>query len=182
MRTRVETKKLIHDARNGDREAFGKLYDTFLDAVYRFVYFRVSSREDAEDITEQTFVSAFEHIGNYKEQGLPFEAWIYKIGRNKIIDYYRSKKKHVSLENAIGIPDGEQNPQRDAENNLTKEYIMTCMQRLPESYQEIIILKFIEEKTNEEVSVLLDKPLAHVRVLQSRALSKLRNLVDHEQH
>jgi len=59
MRTHVEIQKLVHSARNGDKEAFGKLYDTFVDAVYRFVFFRVSTREDAEDITEQTFISIF---------------------------------------------------------------------------------------------------------------------------
>ena len=176
----MKIRSLVHDARNGDREAFGKLYDNFLDAVYRFVYFRVGTREIAEDITETAFVSIFENIGRYNERGLPFEAWVYRITRNKIIDYYRSKKKTISLAESAGVPDDKQNPERETERQLTKEYIMDCMRLLPESYQEIIILKYIEDKTNEEISELLDKPLAHVRVLQSRALQKLRAVVDHE--
>lgn len=180
MRTHVEVNSLVHDARGGDKEAVGKLYDTFLDAVYRFVFFRVSSREEAEDLTEETFVSIFEHIGKYKDEGVPFEAWVYRIARNKVIDHYRSKKPNVPLTESLDIPDGKQNPEQEVEQKLTKEYIMTCVRRLPASYQEIIILKYIEDKTNEEISVLLEKPLAHVRVLQSRALQKLRSIVDHE--
>ncbi len=180
MRTRVEIQQLVHDARNGDKEAVGVLYDTFVDAVYRFVFFRVSTREDAEDITEAAFVSIFENIGKYNERGLPFEAWVYRITRNKIIDYYRSKKKTISLAESADVPDDKQNPERETERQLTKEYIMECVKLLPDTYQEIIILKYIEDKTNEEISELLDKPLAHVRVLQSRAVQKLRTIVDHE--
>ncbi len=176
----VDINTLVHDARNGDTEAFGKLYDTFLDAVYRFVYFRVGTREEAEDITEIAFVSVFEHIGQYKEQGLPFEAWLFRIARNKIIDHYRSRKPRVSLETVMEAPDENGTIEQRVEVALTKEYIMDCIRRLPASYQEIIILKFIEDKTNEEISELLDKPLAHVRVLQSRALQKLRSIVDHD--
>lgn len=179
MRTHVDI-KILHDARNGDREAFGKLYDTFLDAVYRFVYFRVGTREEAEDITETAFVSVFEHIVEYKEQGLPFEAWLFRIVRNKVIDHYRSRKPHASLEEAAEAPDRNQDVQHSVEVALTKEYIMVCVRRLPDTYQEIIILKYIEEKTNEEISELLEKPLSHVRVLQSRALQKLRTLVAYE--
>lgn len=175
----MEVTKLVHDARSGDKEAFGKLYDTFLDAVYRFVYFRVGTREEAEDITEQAFVSIFEHIGEFREQGVPFEAWLFRIARNKVIDHYRSHKPQASLDEIAQSPAND-NVEHSVEVKLTKEYIMDCVRTLPASYQEIIILKYIEEKTNEEISELLDKPLAHVRVLQSRALAKLRSIVDHD--
>lgn len=176
MRTRVEIAKLIHDARNGDKEAVGVLYDTFLDAVYRFVFFRVGTREDAEDITEASFVSVFEHIGQYKEKGLPFEAWLFRIVRNKVIDHYRSRKPNVPIDAVLDTPDATKDVEHEVEVALTKEYIMDCIRALPVTYQEIIILKYIEEKTNEEISELLDKPVPHVRVLQSRALQKLRTI------
>lgn len=172
----MELQKLVAGARRGDKEAVGKLYDTFLDAVYRFVFFRVGAREDAEDITEAVFVSVFEHIRDYKDKGLPFEAWIYRIARNKIIDHYRSHKQKVSLDEAVEKP-SEESVEHNVVTKLTNEYVMKFLKSLPESYQEIIILKYIEEKTNDEISELLDKPLAHVRVLQSRALQKLRSIV-----
>lgn len=180
MRTRVDIHKLVRAARNGDKEAVGILYDTYLDAVYRFVFFRVSSREDAEDISEQTFISAFEHIGRYEEKGLPFEAWIFKIARNKIIDHYRKQKPRIPIEELADLPDGKQNVEHDAERALTHTYVMDCMRRLPESYREILILTYIEEKTNEEISGLIHKPPAHIRVLKSRALHRLRALVAHD--
>lgn len=172
----MELQKLVRAARSGDKGAVGKIYDTFLDAVYRFVFFRVGTREDAEDITEAVFISIFEHIRDYKEKGLPFEAWIYRIARNKIIDHYRTHKPRVSLEEITEKPSDE-SVENKVLTKLTKEYVMNFLRTLPESYQEIIILKYIEEKTNEEISELLDKPLAHVRVLQSRAIGKLRSVV-----
>lgn len=176
----VEINALVFEARNGNKEAFGKLYDTFLDAVYRFVYFRVGGRAEAEDITESVFVSIFEHIGQYKDQGVPFEAWLFRIAKNKIIDHYRSHTSRVSLDEIAETPDDAEDVPRTVERILTKEYIMECIRRLPASYQEIIILKYIEEKTNEEISKFLDKPVAHIRVLQSRALQKLRSIVDYD--
>ena len=180
MRTSVDIQQFVTDARNGDKEAFGKLYDTFLDAVYRFVYFRVSSREDAEDITESTFVSVFEHIGEYKEHGIPFEAWLFRIARNKLIDYYRKRKSGIPLETIAEMQDVHDGPEKQTEQALTKEIIMKSIRELPDSYQEIIILKYIEERENEEISILLDKPPAHIRVLQSRALQKLRSILHYE--
>ena len=171
---------LVRAARNGDKEAFGKLYDTFLDAVYRFVFFRVETRETAEDITESVFVSAFEHIGNYKEQGLPFAAWLYQIARNKVTDHYRSHKSTVPVDAVAETLASRENVEHSVEVALTHEYIMKCLRLLSDTYQEITILKYIEEKTNEEISELLDKPLAHVRVLQSRAMKKLKEVAIHE--
>ncbi len=180
MRTSVDIQALVTRARNGDTQAFGALYDTYVDAVYRFVFFRVGTHEDAEDITETAFVSAFEHIGTFEERGLPFEAWLFRITRNKIIDHYRKHKPRVSLDDIQDTEDPKQNPEEAVHRRLTKEYIMKQLTLLPQSYQEIIILKYIEERENEEISQLLDKPIAHVRVLQSRAIAKLRSLVSYD--
>lgn len=168
---------LIHDARNGDKNAFGEIYDRYIDAVYRFVYFRIGEKYNTEDVTEQTFVSIFEHIREYEEKGLPFEAWLFRIARNKIIDYYRKQKPRVGLENIVDLEDPKRGPEKYTEESFDHEHMMTCIRQLPDSYQEIIILKFIEEKENEEISVLLDKPISHIRVLQSRALQKLRSIM-----
>lgn len=177
MRTSVNITKLVTDARNGDKEAFGTLYDTYLDAVYRFVFFRIGIKEEAEDITETTFVSVFTHIDTYKEHGLPFEAWLFRIARNKIIDYYRKKKQTVTLDAVVGLEDTKQGPEKKTEIALTKEMVMKKLRELPDTYQEIIILKYIEERDNEEISTILDKPVDQVRVLQSRALARLRTLL-----
>lgn len=174
----MDINNLVTRARAGDKEAFGKLYDLFLDTVYRFVYFRVSTTPDAEDITEQVFVSIFEHIGSYEERKLPFEAWLFRIARNKVIDYYRTKKTKVALEDIAERPDEKPQPDKLTEIQLTTDAVMNALTKLPDIYREIIILKFIEEKENDEIEIILEKQPGYVRVLQQRALSKLRSLLE----
>jgi RNA polymerase sigma-70 factor, ECF subfamily len=173
----VDIHNLVTLARTGDKEAFGKLYDSFLDTIYRFVYFRVGSRVEAEDITEQIFVSVFDHITTYEERKIPFEAWLYRIARNKIIDYYRTKKPKINLEEISDRPDEKPGPEKTAEIQLTKEIVMNALDKLPDIYREIIILKYIEEKENKEIEIILNTGSGHVRVLQQRALSKLRTIL-----
>lgn len=176
----VNTQQLVKLAGAGDRDAFGKLYDIYLDAVYRFVYVRVGNRQDAEDITEQIFISMFTAINRYVDNGLPFEAWMYRIARNKVTDYYRKHKSHVQLEEIAEAVDTHPLPEEQTEINLSKEAVMKSLIRIPSQYQEIIVLKFIEDKTNEEISTMLEKPIAHIRVLQHRAIQALRKKIHHE--
>lgn len=178
MRRDSTIKDIVARAKAADTTALGELYDALLSRVYRFVYFRVSRREDAEDITEAIFVKIFENIGTYDERGLPFEAWVFRIARNMVIDFYRTHQTvTVTLENAFDVPDTGKSPEEHTEITLQMEYVKTALQALPDSYREIIILKYIEEYENEEISQILEKPVDQIRVLQSRALQKLKTLV-----
>lgn len=174
MKQHVDIQILVGKSRAGDTGAFGKLYDLYMDTIYRFVYFRVGRREDAEDITEQVFINMFTAIKRYTDKGLPFEAWMYRIARNKIIDFYRSRKMHVNLETIAEVPDRSPSPEEILLDKYSAEIVKEGLKKIPEQYKEIIVLKFIEEKDNEEISTILDKPVSHVRVLQHRALISLR--------
>lgn len=180
MNNEVNIQHTVKLACAGDKDAFGKLYDTFLDTIYRFVYVRVGKREDAEDITEQIFVSMFTAIGRYVKTNVPFEAWMYRIARNKVIDYYRNHKLHVQLEEAAEVADTRPLPEEQTALVLSKEAVMKSVSKLPHQYQEILILKYIEDKSNKEISAVLAKPVAHIRVLQHRAIQALRNKLSHE--
>ncbi len=90
--------KLIKDAVQGISSAFGSLYDHYQPMIYRSVLVKVGRREDAEDITHQVFLSAWQNIGGYKHRGYPFSSWLYQIARNQVIDHYRAKRDEVSLE------------------------------------------------------------------------------------
>lgn len=180
MNKEVNIQHLVRLAGAGDKDAFGKLYDTFLDAVYRFVYVRVGSRQDAEDITEQIFISMFTAMSRYVDNGLPFEAWMYRIARNKVTDYYRTRKSYVQLEEITEIADTHPLPEEQTETVLSGEAVMKSLTKLPPQYQEIIVLKFIEDKSNEEISSILEKPIVHIRVLQHRAIQALRKEIQHE--
>ena len=84
----IEEEKLIKQAKNGDQASFGALYDNYIKQIFRFVVLKVSSREEAEDIVHDVFLSAWQNMPNYQHRGFPFSSWLYQISRNKIIDYY----------------------------------------------------------------------------------------------
>ncbi len=171
-------KHLVAKAKSADKAAIGKLYDMFVDRVYRFVFARVGSKEDAEDVTEQVFVKVVANIGGYEERGFPFEAWLFRIVRNQITDYYRQKRNnHVPLDVAIHVVDPSPRPEEWVVSRLQYEEVLAALPRLPNSYQEIILLKFVHEMENGEISKILEKPVDQVRVLQSRALAKLKLLL-----
>src|SRR6266404_5085110 len=90
---------LIQRAIKGKASAFGSLYDYYQPKIYRFVLIKVGRREEAEDLTHQIFLSAWQNIRNYKQLGFPFSSWLYKIARNQITDYYRSKRENANIDN-----------------------------------------------------------------------------------
>lgn len=170
---------LVEKVQKGDKNAFGEIYDLLLDKIYRFIYFRVGSKEDAEDLTENVFVKIWKNISTYENKGLPFEAWVFRIARNTVIDFYRTKKQKITLTDNISetIADIRESHEELLHNKMLKEAIFNKMQSLPDSYREIIVLKFIEEKDNKEISEILEKPIDQIRVLQSRALKALKILI-----
>lgn len=172
---------LVKQAKAGKGEAFGKVYDLLVSRVFRFALWRVGNRQDAEDITEEVFLKAWQALGSYEEKGPPFEAWLFKICRNKVIDHYRTKKQLVSIDSLASLADSRKSPEEIAQVNLEMSKVFRNLVKIKNSYQEIIILKFIEEKENEEISTILGKPKDHVRVLQSRALRALKKAIKDDQ-
>lgn len=174
MKQLKDVSKLVTAIQSGDTEAFGQLYDLFCRQVYRFIYYRVGTREDAEDLTETIFVKAFEKLPGYKDTGLPFEAWLFRVARNEVIDFYRTKKQHVALSEALAVPDDGPTLMDRVEKIMTLEVVRRVLTTLPASYQEIILLTYAQDLDNSEISIILQKPVSHIRVLQSRALGALR--------
>ena len=182
--TRKTMQALVERVQKGDKNAFGEIYDLLLDKIYRFIFFRVGSKEDAEDLTENVFVKIWKNISSYENKGLPFEAWAFRIARNTVIDFYRTKKQKITLTDNIKetVADEKETHEELLHNQMLKEVIFSKMKSLPDSYREIIILKFIEEKDNKEISEILEKPEDQVRVLQSRALKALKTLIYEKQN
>src|SRR4051812_24008500 len=100
-----EEQRLVSRATRRDAAAFGLLYESHLDRVYRYVYYRVGSTAEAEDLTEQVFLKAWEAIGRYEARGVPFIAWLYRLAHNLVIDHYRAKRPTMPLED---VPEAEE--------------------------------------------------------------------------
>jgi RNA polymerase sigma-70 factor (ECF subfamily) len=167
-------KKLIDRAVKGESSAFGSLYDHYQPHIYRFVFVKVSRREEAEDLTHQVFLQAWQNIQNYRDFGFPFSSWLYRIARNEVIDYYRSKKEHVPLDEVdpeFFAVSG--NGPDTAEQNFQMQKVLAVIRTMKPDYQDIIIMRFVEELSLKEVAAALHKSEGAVKLLQHRALRKL---------
>lgn len=169
--------KIIIDAIKGEASAFGLLYDKYQPQIYRFIYLKVGQREEAEDLTHQVFLNAWKNIEKYQFKGFPFSSWLYQISRNEVIDYYRTKKQDADIEK-IPEPEIIDPTERKIDLNFQMNVVRRAIARLGQEQQDILIMRFIEEMSPEEVAVIIGKPAATVRVLQHRALKKLRDLLE----
>lgn len=171
---------LVARCQSGDKQAFGDLYDLLAEKIYRFVFFKTKT-EDAEDLTELIFLKIWEKINSYANREGAFTAWALKIANNTVIDYYRTHRPLFPLSETIGLPDenDENNPKLTAERSLNQEFMQSALRELPEPYREIIVLKYIEDLSNEEIAIVTGRSQIGIRVIHHRALHKLKAILDH---
>ncbi len=172
--------KIIVSAVKGEASAFGLLYDHYQPQIYRFVMLKTGRREEAEDLTHQVFLHALKHIKNYKDLGHPFSSWLYQIARNQIIDYYRTRKSNLPLQEAEEDVIARENPEAEAGGKLELEKLQAAIKELKPGYQDVIILRFVEELAIKEVAGTLGKSEGAVKLLQHRALKQLKKFLERE--
>ncbi len=170
--------KFVKKAKKGDAEAFGFLYDKYLDAIYRFIYLKLDNKADAEDLTQQVFLKAWENIDSYEIKNFPFSSWLYRIAHNLVIDYYRANSNHPQ----VGLEMADKNENEDQNDFIEKKLqilsVKEALKKLPQIQQSIIIMKFIEEFSNKEIAQILGKSEGAIRVLQHRALKQLKKYLN----
>ena len=168
---------IVQRAVNGDREAFTQLYSMHFDRIYRYIYVKVHSQAEAEDLTQDVFIKAFEAIKSYKWRDLPFTAWLFKIARNRVIDHVRktSKEKKASLDEAGAITSGD--PVSMTELNFDVYRLREALEKLPDAQREVATLRFISELSIAEVASSLNKSEGTVKALQFNAIASLRKLL-----
>ncbi len=170
--------KLIERAVGGKASAFGSLYDYYQPKIYRFVLIKVGRREDAEDLTHQVFMSAWENIGGYKDLGFPFSSWLYRIARNQVVDFWRTKRPETNLEKID--PEYFVAPataQFDLSQKMEMEGVRFAIQKLKPEYQDVIIMRFVDDVPIKEVAVTMDKSEGAVKLLQHRAIKELKKIL-----
>jgi len=164
--------RLIELAKSGNAEAYGQLYDAYIDRVYRFIFFRVSNESTAEDLTSQVFLKAWQNISRYRPRG-PFLAWLYTIARNTVIDHYRTTKRTVPIEEAAPIAAPNNNLDELVEFKSEMTSLQESLQYLTEEQREVVILKFIAEYDTNQIARKMGKTEGAIRALQMRALQTL---------
>ncbi len=160
----------------GDGKAFETLYVRYMQAIYRYVYFRVGDEIQAEDITEEVFVRAWEALPNYQHRKHPFSSWLYRIAHNLIIDYYR-RKKPVPISNGLmrTHPDTAESLDTMVNRKQEKQLLADAVQQLSELEQEIVLLRFVEGLSHKEIAALVGRSQTACRVILHRALKSLRS-------
>ncbi|MCD5401407.1 sigma-70 family RNA polymerase sigma factor, partial [candidate division NPL-UPA2 bacterium] len=161
-------------------DAFGKLYDMHVDRVYRHIYYRVGNVADAEDLTQQVFLKAWQAIGKYKKTASPFLAWLMTISHNLVVDYYRTKKDKAYLEAEVTANNLAPSPEQVAEARFEQQQLRKAILQLPGDQQQVVLLRFIEGFEFKEIASSLGKSEGAIRVILHRALAKLRHILEKE--
>lgn len=167
-----EVVRLIKRAAGGNFEAFGELYNIYLERIYRYVFYQVRDKMTAEDLTEEVFLKAWKSIDTCRGKEQTFSSWLYRIAHNHVIDNLRSQRKYLSAD--MEALAEVSSPELGEEGKLERQEMLEEISDLPQNQKQVIILKFIEGLDNREIGQIMGKSQGAVRVLQMRALATLR--------
>ncbi|HEX9116915.1 MAG TPA: sigma-70 family RNA polymerase sigma factor [Anaerolineae bacterium] len=167
--------ELVETARN-DPEAFGELYERNVDRIYSYIYYRVGNEADAEDLVARTFYQALANLPRYTDRGLPFAAWLYRIAHNLVANHHRAHQRWKSMPlddlEVTGRPaDG---PDHAAESNEKQRALWAAIRRQPEERQRLLILKFADRLSNDEIGHLMGRTESSIKSLYHRTLKALK--------
>jgi len=173
---------LIQRAADGDKRAFGILYERYLDEIYRFAFYKVSIESIAEDITEETFLRIWEKLPSiYRSEGKidNFRAYVYRMANNLVIDYYR-RRKPVEMDLTLSI---SKNPSPEAVLDFknTSQHLAEAIKGLEPEFQQIILLRFVNQLSHKEIAKIMGISDANSRVMQFRALKRLKEILSTEE-
>ncbi len=169
---------LLSLAAQGDKLAYGMLYTKYLDEIYRFVLFKVGSELTAEDITEEAFLKTWERLPKiYKKDGKidNFRAWLYRTANNLVIDHYRKKKPADNIEDTR--PSFAPRPEDIAQRHEISRELTQSIKELDPEYQQIILLRVVNELPHKEIAAIMNITEGNARVLLFRALKKLKEIL-----
>lgn len=162
-----------------DKDAFGEIYERYVDKIYKYIYYRVGGTHDAEDLTSRVFFRALAHVETYEDRGIPFQAWLYRIAHNLVANHHRDKgrRKIIPLEEYItngmygGAVDGPEQATEDAED---REQMLIAIRKLPDDRQQLLLLKFVDRLSNAEIGEIMGRTEGAVKSLYHRTLTALR--------
>jgi RNA polymerase sigma-70 factor, ECF subfamily len=169
---------LMEKAKTGDNTAFGLIYKAYFSPIFRYIFFRVRNQAVAEDITQAVFLKVLEKLPSYQDKNRSPLAFFYTVARNKIIDFWRQNNREANMAENDGDLSDISDSSDSAEELLTKagagELISQALETIPQEQREVVILKFINELSYEEIAALLHKKETAVRQLQCRGIKSLR--------
>jgi RNA polymerase sigma-70 factor (ECF subfamily) len=179
----AEVWALVEKAQGGDAEAFGLIYDRYVDTVFRFIYFRVGNRQLAEDLTSDTFLRALKRIGSFTWQGRDLGAWLVTIARNLVADHFKSGRYRLEVTTGDVLdadredrgPEGS--PEAAVVDHITNVALLSAVKQLNPEQQECIVLRFLQGFSVAETAQAMGKNEGAIKALQYRAVRALARLL-----
>lgn len=160
-----------------DREAFGILYERHVRRIYNYVYYRTGSAADAEDLTARTFFQALSNLHRYQVQGVPFSAWLFRIAHNLVANWHRDTGRHhtTSTDGIVEVLAGGRSPHDSAESAEERRELHEVVRRLAPDRQHLLVLKYAEQMSTEEIATVMGRSEGAVKALLHRTIKSLRD-------
>jgi len=171
---------ILARASRDDRDAFGQLYERYVERIFNYVYYRTGNTHDAEDLTARVFQRAMNHIKNYTDRGVPFSAWLYRIAHNLVANWHRdrSRKQEIPLDDLPILPSKEDHPEKNLVRSQEQDALLRIIRKLPGERQNLLILKFVENMSNAEIGQVMGRSEGAVKSLYHRTLLALRDQLE----
>jgi RNA polymerase sigma-70 factor (ECF subfamily) len=177
----VSESELVARAKE-DAEAFGQLYERYVDKIFNYVYYRTGNHHDAEDLTAKTFFQALKHIHRYVDRGMPFSAWLYRIAHNLVANWHRDRsRRQVIALDEIALVSPRQHPESELELQDDQRQLLRLIRHLPDDRQQLLILKFVEQMSNQGIAQIMGRSEGAIKSLYHRTLLTLREAWASEQ-
>lgn len=185
MNNLVDSYLLFRVRTKRDPEAFARIYDRYVEAIYRYAYLKLPNREDAQDIAAETFTRTWQYANSQVEIG-QVRAFLYRVARNLIADHYRRRKETVSLDavtfegdSASSVIESQHDlkqGQAQMETGGEASLVLRKLERLKEDYRDVLTLRLVNDLPFSTIGEILEKPQGTVRVIYHRALKALQEL------
>jgi RNA polymerase sigma-70 factor (ECF subfamily) len=176
----VDEARLIRAAQGGDAEAFGQLYEIYAPAVFRFLYAHIDDPLDAEDLTGEVFLKTWQALPGYRQRGIPFSGFLFRVARNVLYDHYRRLRRRGSPLRIDGeiAEDILHDPAQNIPSKFDHKEVRLLLMQLREDQRTVLSLRFIAGLSCNEAAQVMGKSSGAIRILQHRALEALRKIMD----
>jgi RNA polymerase sigma-70 factor, ECF subfamily len=163
----------IQACQQGRLNEFSRLYERYVEKIYRFIYYKTGHRQICEDLTSLTFLKALEHVSDYKVDRGMFSSWLYRIAQNTVIDHYRTSKPQVSLDDLFQLS-SQQDLSDDTEIKLALDEVKTYLASLEADVRDLLIMRLWQGLTYQEIADITGKSEGALKMAAARALKRLR--------
>lgn len=173
-----DQENIIARARRGDADAFEQLVVAYRDQVFRLALRMCGNEADADEVAQEAFLSAWKALPNFRGDS-QFSTWLYQLTSHAAIDLMRREKRQIAAEDIteVSAPDPGPSPQQQAERSETRQAVRDAMEQLSPEYRQIVVLRFLQELSYEEIGAVLKLPPGTVKSRLNRAKSQLKDIL-----